>query len=225
MLNAYHSIQLIGWSIFERLYIFKGTIYIVTNTPEDVPELKYITSSGSEIWNGEEWVRKRLPSSSDIQVITPSQAQVLFGRINAASRVPGATFLATEAPQFIKHYYHFCAELLFGFWRTYTLLDPFISEDGRTNLPPPRRFVFRHVGVGNWTDYAEMNQWVLRGAFPMIGMEFMEDWNERAEMDVPFVYDRVVLGDRSASYESEAYLEHWRYTASAFDHRGGIHWW
>ena len=79
--------------------------------------------------------------------------------------------------------------------------------------------------ASDWRDYAALNQWVLRGAFPNIAVEAKEDWQDRAEMAVPFVLDRVVLGDRAASYESEAYLIFWRYTASAFELRGSANWW
>ncbi|KAL5537168.1 hypothetical protein ACEPAF_991 [Sanghuangporus sanghuang] len=229
-----------GWTIFDRLYIYNGTIYIVTSSPESIPELMYITSSGYDMHNGREEVLKRRPTDKDIRVISPSEAQHLFSlppqqnqKQQASSssstysipRLTGVSFLNTDSTQFIAHYYHFSAEILFGLWRTYTALDPFITPDGHTALPAPRRFLFRHVPSSHWRDYAALNQWVLRGAFPNIGMEFEEDWADRARMGVPLVLDRVVLGDRAASYESEAYLMFWRYTASAFTLRGSVNWW
>lgn len=204
--------------------MFNGTIFIVTDTPEVVPDTKYITSTGVEMKNTPEMKMRRLPTDQDIRVVTPAEAQSIFNT-NVASRIPGTSFLSSDHPQFVNHYYHFCAEHLFGFWRTYTSLDPFIRDDGQTNLPPPRRFIFRHVKDTEWRDYAEMNQWVLRGAFPAIDMEFEQDWEEKARMRVPFVYDRVVLGDRAASYEGETYLVEWRMTASAFNMPGSIYWW
>ena len=104
-------------------------------------------------------------------------------------------------------------------------MDPFITPDGQTTLPPPRRLIFRHVKSNNWRDYAAMNEWVLRGAFPSIGMEFSEDWHDRATMGVPFVLDRVVLGDRAASYESDAFKGTFRSASSAFELRGSPNWW
>ncbi|KAL5492147.1 hypothetical protein ACEPAI_3594 [Sanghuangporus weigelae] len=232
-----------GWTIFDRLYIYNGTIYIVTSSPESIPGLMYITSSGYDMHNGREEVLKRRPTDKDIRVVSPSEAQHLFSpppqknqkqqgsssssssSTNSIPRLSGVSFLNTDSTQFIAHYYHFSAEILFGLWRTYTALDPFITPDGHTALPAPRRFLFRHVPSSRWRDYAALNQWVLRGAFPNIGMEFEEDWEDRARMGVPVVLDRVVLGDRAASYESEAYLMFWRYTASAFTLRGSVNWW
>lgn len=189
-----------------------------------MPEPKLITSSGYIILNDLEDILKRLPSDKDIRIVTPTQAQDIF-RTTEAVRLQGASLLCTDPMQFINHYYHFSAELLFGFWRAYTSLDPFIPENGQTNLPAPRRFLFRHVKEEQWRDYASMNQWVLRGAFPGIGMEFADDWDDRAKMGVPFVLDRVVLGDRAASYESEPYKASWRSASSAFDLPGSVHWW
>ncbi|THH05519.1 hypothetical protein EW145_g4737 [Phellinidium pouzarii] len=213
-----------GWTVFDRLYLFEGTIFIVTSTPEAIPERKLITSSGYDIFNEPEEIRKRLPSDKDIRVVTPAEAQRIFNT-HSASHIDGASFLVTDPKQFITHYYHFSAELLFGLWRAYTALDPFITPDGRTALPPPRRFIFRHVGAEDWRDYAAMNQWVVRGAFPGIGLEFSEDWTDRGAMHVPFVLDRVVLADRSASYEGDPFKGSWRSASNAFDLRGSPHWW
>lgn len=213
-----------GWTIFDRLYIFKGTIYVVTSKPETIPERKLITSSGYEIYNELEEILKRLPTDKDIRIVKPAEAQRIFNT-HTASRLTGASFLVTDPKQFVAHYYHFSAELLFGLWRTYTALDPFITSDGSTTLPPPSRLLFRHVSTASWRDYASMNQWVIRGAFSTIGLEFSEDWLDRASMNVPFVLDRVVLGDRSASYESDAYKGTWRSASSAFELRGGQDWW
>ncbi|KAI5120259.1 hypothetical protein M0805_004595 [Coniferiporia weirii] len=213
-----------GWTIFDKLYVFDGTIYVVTPTPESIPERKLITSSGYEIFNEPEEILKRLPSDKDIRVVTPAEAQRIFNT-HAATRIDGASFLVTDPMQFITHYYHFSAELLFGLWRAYTALDPFITSDGRTALPPPRRMLFRHVDSAHWRDYAAMNQWVLRGAFPGIGLEFSEDWADRAAMRVPFVFDRVVLADRSASYEGDPYKATLRSASNAFDLRGSPNWW
>ncbi|KAH8116523.1 hypothetical protein DFH11DRAFT_1506336, partial [Phellopilus nigrolimitatus] len=213
-----------GWTVLDNLYVFGGTIFVVSSKPEDIPHPRYLTSSGYNIQNEPEEVRKRLPSDKDIRIVTPHEAQRIFNT-HAASQLDGASFLVTDPKQFITHYYHFSAELLFGLWRTYTALDPFIGSDAHTTLPPPRRLVFRHVESSQWRDYAAMNQWVLRGAFPGIGTEFSEDWADRAAMPVPVVFARVVLADRAASYEGEPYKATWRSASNAFDLRGGPHWW
>lgn len=203
-----------------------GTLLIVTSKPETIPNLRLITSSGYPIFNGPIERAKRVPSDKDIQVVSPAKAQELFGSTTrSATRYDGANILNTDPVQFIAHYYHWTAELLFGLWRTYSTLDPFITPDGHTTLPPIRRWLFRHVNAQKWRDYAAMNQWVTRGAFPGISMEFSEDWDDRASMEVPFVFDRVIIADRASAGEGDPFKATWRTASNAFDLRGSPNWW
>ena len=128
-------------------------------------------------------------------------------------------------PCSITHYYHWSAELFFGFWRTYSSLDPTIPPSGETSLPAPRRMLFPHLDANNWRDYAKMNQWVVRAAFPSLSMEFMNDWKERAALARPYVLDRVVLADRAAAMNGEMYLRTQRTAANAFALPGSVNWW
>ncbi|EJD08554.1 uncharacterized protein FOMMEDRAFT_72556, partial [Fomitiporia mediterranea MF3/22] len=213
-----------GWTILDNLFLMNGTLLVVTSTPQEVPDLRLLTSSGYPIFNGPIERAKRIPSDSDIRIISPDEAQRLF-RTNSVSRFDGVNFMNTDPKQFITHYYHWAAEMLFGMWRTYSSLDPFISTDGHTTLPPPKRMFFRHINSGQWRDYASMNQWVTRGAFPSLSMEFMEEWATRAEMGMPFVFDRVVLADRASAGEGDPFKATWRTASNAFDLRGSAHWW
>lgn len=125
----------------------------------------------------------------------------------------------------ITHYYHWSAELWFGFWRAYSSLDPYISAEGNSTLPPLRRILFNHVDNAHWRDYASMNEWVVRSSFPSVAMEFVDDWRDRAEMGRPFVFDRVVLADRSAAMLSHNYQRYQRTAAAAFGLPGSANWW
>jgi len=125
----------------------------------------------------------------------------------------------------ITHYYHWSAELFFGLWRTYSTLDPFIPPSGKTDLPFPRRVLFTRLDADHWRDYASMNQWVLRTALPSISMEFSDDWKDRAAMEVPFVFDRVVFADRAACMNGENYLRTQRTASEPFALPGSPNWW
>lgn len=70
-----------------------------------------------------------------------------------------------------------------------------------------------------------MNQYVMRGAFPSLGMEFSEDWDDRAQMGTPFVFDRVVLADRAAAGEGDPFKVTWRTASNAFELPGSLYWW
>lgn len=134
-------------------------------------------------------------------------------------------FHLTKYVHSITHYYHWSAELWFGFWRTYSSLDPYISSHGNTTLPPPRRLIFNRLDGYHWRDYAEMNQWVVHTSFPSMNLEFIDDWRDRAEMGKPFVFDRVVLADRSAAMLSYNYARFQRTAAAPFALPGSANWW
>jgi hypothetical protein len=115
--------------------------------------------------------------------------------------------------------------LFFGFWRTYSSLDPAIDDNGNTTLPTPRRMLFTHIDAHHWRDYADMNQLVLRTAFPSISMEFKTDWDERADMARPFVFDRVVVADRAAAMNGKSWQRTQRTASEPFALTGSAHWW
>ncbi|KAG8977141.1 hypothetical protein FRB90_008882, partial [Tulasnella sp. 427] len=127
-----------GFTIFDNIYAHNGTLYIISDSPKSFPEIRTMISSGYPVFNGDDEVKKREPTAKDMQVISVKEAERRFGKL--AHRLEGVTFMSNDPPQFINHYYHFAAELLFGIWRAYTSLDPSIKSSGQTVLPPPRRF-------------------------------------------------------------------------------------
>ncbi|KAG8221356.1 hypothetical protein J3R82DRAFT_1528 [Butyriboletus roseoflavus] len=212
-----------GWTIFDNLFLLNGTVFVVTDDPESVPDPKTITSKGINILNGPEAVASRLPTDREFRIITTYEAQELFG--TSADLIDGTTWVVNDPPKFITHYYHWAAELFFGFWRTYSSLDLSISADGSSFLPAVRRIWFVHSEADRWRDYALMNQWVLRSVFPSLTAEYAADWQDRAEMGRPMILDRVVFSDRSAAMHGETQRESGRTAAEAFALPGSVHWW
>jgi hypothetical protein len=84
---------------------------------------------------------------------------------------------------------------------------------------------FNRVDAFRWRDYSTMNQWVVRSSFPDLTMEFLDDWDDRVKMGVPFVFERVVLADRSAAMPALNYQRYQRTAAAAFGLPGSAHWW
>jgi hypothetical protein len=125
----------------------------------------------------------------------------------------------------VTHYFHWSAELIFGFWRTYSSIDTSITASGNTTLPPPRRMIFIHIAADRWRDYASMNQWVLRSAFPSMGLEFSADWDDRAATGRLFVFDHVILADRSAAMNGFNFMRTQRTASEPFALPGSVHWW
>ncbi|PFH53395.1 hypothetical protein AMATHDRAFT_79208 [Amanita thiersii Skay4041] len=212
-----------GWTIFDRLYIYKGIVYIVSDEPNQVPDLQFVYSKAHFIENGPEKEAARLPTDEDIRLINRKEARKLFGK--AAQILDGVTLFVNDPPQFITHYYHWSAELWFGFWRTYSSIDTNITPNGNTTLPSTHRILFNHLDAFHWRDYASMNQWVVRSSFPGVNMEFVDDWRDRAEMNTVWAFDRVILADRSAAMLGYNYARYQRTAGVAFALPGAVDWW
>ncbi|KAL0578940.1 hypothetical protein V5O48_003031 [Marasmius crinis-equi] len=214
-----------GWTIFDKLYFLKGVAYVVTDDPSQVPETAAMYHKGGKIDHNPQGKYLRRPADEDIRIISTREAKQLFG--SGAQVIGGMTFLVNDPPQFLNHYYHWSAELTFGLWRTYSSLDTGITENGTTTLPPPRRMLFNRLDASHWRDYAHMNQFVLRTAFPSISLEFSDDWRDRSEMGVPFVFERVLIADRSAAMPAYNYQRSQRTASVPFGLPGSSHisWW
>ncbi|CAK5284375.1 unnamed protein product [Mycena citricolor] len=212
-----------GWTIIDKMYIFKGIVYVVSDDPNTVPNKEDMYSKGIEIFPGKEAEDSRLPDETDLRIITRAEAKSLFG--TGAGIVDGVTFFVNDHPQFIRHYYHWSAELYFGFWRTYSSLDPSISPDGRTTLPQPRHMWFNRLDAFRWRDPTDMNPLVLRSSFPDVTMEFLDDWDDRVKMGVPFVFERVVLADRSSAMRAYNFQRYQRTAGVPFALPGSVNWW
>lgn len=166
---------------------------------------------------------RREPTEKEMRIIFPSEANRLWG--HSVSRVADTTFLVNDPPQFLDHYYHFAAELLFGIWRTYSSLDPSINAAGATQLPAPARLMFPFVNAGRWNDYAKMNSFLMRAIFPSISFEYSNDWNDRIDTERPFKYDRVVIADRAAAFRGPEFAKTWRTASEAATLGGSRYWW
>lgn len=85
--------------------------------------------------------------------------------------------------------------------------------------------LFTHLPASHWRDYASMNQWVLRTAFSSVGMEFNQDWTDRSSSGVPFVFDRIIIADRSASMIGDNFGRTQRTASEPQALPGSPHWW
>jgi len=189
------------------MYIYNGTVFLVSDEPGTFPDRKFITSTGTIIDNGPEMARARLPTDNDTRIISTSEAKKHFG--NGANRIQGVAVRGAcihsprlYSKQYISGwsmtpsncYYHWSvptSHLAFG---AHTRLSAPIFS---TELPPPRRL----IDAGHWCS---------------ISMEFSDDWKDRAAMDVPFVFDRVVFADRAATMNGANFLRTQRTASEAF---------
>lgn len=97
------------------------------------------------------------------------------------------------------------AESLFGFWAFYAgTLDSAITARGETTAPPPDRAMFIRCEPGDIRDTSHFNSYYMKAAFPSISLETSAEWADRIFMtrngEKAFVFNNVVLADRSASF-------------------------
>jgi hypothetical protein len=114
-----------GFTIFDNLYTFNNTFFVVTSNPSSVPERRDMLSAGLPLsvdpyvcfsrvppfpqltiltHNSNEKEANR-PTDRDLQIISPQQARDLFGQ--SAGRLDGVSFIQTDPMQFLHHYFHF----------------------------------------------------------------------------------------------------------------------
>jgi hypothetical protein len=76
------------------MYIYNGTVYLVSDEPDTFPDRKYMTSAGINIDNNPEMVAARQPTDKDMRIISTSAARKLFG--TGANRIQGVTVRAFD---------------------------------------------------------------------------------------------------------------------------------
>ncbi|OSD01278.1 hypothetical protein PYCCODRAFT_1426009 [Trametes coccinea BRFM310] len=205
-----------GWTLFQNIYMSNGTMYIVTSRPSSFPDISLMTSTGLPAENTPENIAARMPTADDMAFLTPQEAQDRWGgdadklEKNRIWTVPGNTFIINEPSQFLDHYYHFCAEWLFGAWAFWQgAWKAAVSPDSaaKTDAPPVHRAIFANAGAHGWRDRPGFNSYVFRSAFPALTVEVLEDWDDRiiatSSPTAParaWHFDIVLFTDRSASF-------------------------
>ncbi|KAJ7894098.1 hypothetical protein B0H13DRAFT_2339395 [Mycena leptocephala] len=205
-----------------------GTLFIVSDTQSDFPEIRLMASTPLEAWNTPENIRAREPGPYTMALVLSSEAQrrwgddVRNGRKNRVWSVDGNTarlfpsVLVNEPRQFLRHYYHFVAELFFGvqaFWHGAFSL-PSLHPDRQyalgPHLPPPppiTRVIFAHATPDGWHDGPGFNAYFMRAAFPTTAIEVEGDWRDRVTLtaagDRAWHFPLVLLTDRSAAFRGE----------------------
>ncbi|GJJ08534.1 hypothetical protein Clacol_002752 [Clathrus columnatus] len=212
-----------GWNVIDSVYLFNGTFYVVSSKHKRFPDRALFLSAPAGFSHDVDVMHRQLPTDTDMQILSPEEASTLFPSYGIF--IGGTTFILTDTPEFVHHYYHWSAEVLLGFWRTYSSLDVTIKPTGETNLSSPERILMPNIPQDQWSDYARMNTFITKAAFPSIAIEFKEDWSERASMELPYVFERVVLGDRIAAMRSPVYTLNGRMTGAPFKLPGSPYWW
>ncbi|KAK0451216.1 uncharacterized protein EV420DRAFT_1561523 [Desarmillaria tabescens] len=203
-----------GWTLFRNLYMSSGTLFILSSN-RSFPEFRLMTSSGLPAENTPENGALREPTSQHMDYITPLEAHQRWGgeMKNRVWTVEGNTLLVNEPSQFLGHFYHLVAELLFGvqaFWHgafsAASVADVYSAKFTYPGPPAFDRMIFSQSYGDGWRDYPGFNAYVLRAAFPSLTIEDKQDWEDRIAATSGLSVDRawhfplVLLTDRSASH-------------------------
>ncbi|KAJ9116172.1 hypothetical protein QFC20_000852 [Naganishia adeliensis] len=216
-----------GWTVFENLYLFNGTLFIVTNDPHQYPELRLMTSTGLPANNEPGNEEAREPTGNELQFISVKDAKELWGdRIWA---MEGMTWLFNDG-QFIDHYYHFAAELFLGIWRSYTTLGKRFTASGETDLPAPARAWFIRATELTWRDKPRFNAAILWSAFPSLAVLYQDDWKDIARATSSgkpkaYYFPKAILADRSAAFRGPHCASTSRTVAEALHVGQTNQWW
>jgi hypothetical protein len=89
----------LGWTTIENAYLLNGTIFIVVDRAEGLPDRPMVVSNGLRIEAGEQAAQERLPSDDDLRIITPKEARTLFSTPSA--EMLGGTTVGTSLPRLV----------------------------------------------------------------------------------------------------------------------------
>ncbi|KAF8068730.1 hypothetical protein FPV67DRAFT_1087364 [Lyophyllum atratum] len=201
-----------GFSILDNVFIFNGTVYLVTDDRDSFPAISSIITAFG-------------PGQNTWEFISTEDARKELGRYGAILR--GVTWMSADTTPHNS--------TLVSLWRTYSSLDTHIDASGLTTLPPPHRIFFPQVRV--FTDPNPLphfhtirrrrvdigfHPFLLKAAFPQLTVMYLEDWEDYHKLPVPFVIERIVVADREAA---EASVKPGQPVFSpAFDLIGSKHW-
>ncbi|KAJ7035063.1 hypothetical protein C8F04DRAFT_955517 [Mycena alexandri] len=213
-----------GWTIFRNLYSANGTLFLLTSDPSHFPPHRLMTSTGlpGNLTNDPQ----RIPTSREMAFITPAEADARWGGDlslngrNRVSTVEGTTLLFNDPPQFLNHYFHFVAELIYGSWAF--LYGAFYEQPAKPLISTPEpsfnsplisnstpkidRAIFIHADVKGWRDAPGFNGYFMRAVFPSMTIEVSTDWIDRinatasTEIGRAWHFPLVLLTDRSAAF-------------------------
>ncbi|KAF8328050.1 hypothetical protein F5887DRAFT_1143385 [Amanita rubescens] len=247
-----------GWTLFRDLYMSNGTLLIVSPSKEDFPETRMMTSTGLSAENTPENIALREPTKETMDFLTPEQAQQRWGSKDESAyrvlSVKGNTILYNDPEQFLRHYYHFVAELFLGTWAfwqgAFTQPSPTLSlslslPQDDSAPPPIHRAIFIHSNEEGWHDRPGFNGYFLRAALPSLPVESQLSWEDLVRSTRPvdnsdknqkaFHFPYALLVDRSAAHRGficgsqtqRTAAEAWQYMLTNF-RLVGVHagrWW
>jgi hypothetical protein len=176
-----------GYTILDSVILINGSVWLVADDPHDFPTLSSIASAPP--------TSNESPQDAEWQIVTKEQVRQLgsYGPL-----IRGVTWLSTDVEP--------SNHTLLSLWRTYANLDHSIDFRGRTTLPSPCRLIFPNIpyytqaeALPEERSKTGIDDLAVKAALPSLTLMYHEDWNDFAQMHIPFVLERVVVADRGAA--------------------------
>ncbi|KAI0918760.1 hypothetical protein AcV7_006903 [Taiwanofungus camphoratus] len=201
-----------GYTILDNVLVANGTLFLVTDDASSLPSADAMASSAlnSEL----------PPRQQDLQVLNREEARVQLGAFGG--RIFGTTWLSTDPARSQDPY------TLFSLFRTHSTLGSASSSGFHSipsesqvrsvsGVPAPLRLIFPHVPTFSSPhvppsdadpkahppprvrSYNGIHPLLSKAMLPTAGVWYSEDWQDLADMSVPWLFDRVVIADRGAA--------------------------
>lgn len=104
-------------------------------------------------------------------------------------------------------------------------MDVDITSQGETGLEAPHRIILPNIIDFLWREKDQHITWFLNSIFPNLHVQTAEDWQDFVDLELPHIYDRVVLADRGAAYRFEDYRDEQHFAAATLRLAGSANWW
>ncbi|KAI0760387.1 hypothetical protein C8Q74DRAFT_223807 [Fomes fomentarius] len=222
-----------GFTILDNVITVNGTLFVVANDWTKVPKLGDIASSSLD--------PMRPPRVQDWHILTAKDASEWFGpyaaKIHGTSWMALDSAEHQDPYLFLSLFRTHSSLMASGPSSSFTapsglhIISPSSPAVPASAVPAPLRLIFPHVPTFSTPHvppnsnedvkahpppreraYLGIHPLLPKAVLPTVGMWFAEDWDDLADMHLPFLLERVVIADRGAA---ERGRENWRSSQSS----------
>ncbi|KAI0642757.1 hypothetical protein C8Q79DRAFT_917243 [Trametes meyenii] len=225
-----------GYSILDNVIAVNGTFFVVANDWTKVPKIGDIASSSLDA--------TKPPRVQDWHILTTQDAAEMFGpyaaKIHGTSWLALGKAEAQDPYTLLSLFRTHASLTSTASSASYTsstglhIIAPSTSpSDPSASAPAPLRLIFPHIPTfsspnvppGPGQDpkahppprdraYIGVHPLLSKAILPSLGVWYTEDWQDLADMHVPFLLERVVVADRGAAERGRS---HWVTESSRTD--------
>ncbi|OBZ67356.1 hypothetical protein A0H81_12672 [Grifola frondosa] len=208
-----------GYTVLDNVILCNGTFVLVTDIPSSIPPLGSIASSAIDF--------QQPPRPQDWEVLGREEASTKLGTYGG--RIFGTSWIAlgsaeSQDPYTLMSLFRTHSSLSVPSSSSFTtpsglhiIRPPDNNAELGKPIPAPLRFMFPHVPTfssprvpppsGDEKEhppprirsYNGIHPFLPKAVLPTLGIWYSEDWQDLAQMEVPWLLERVVVADRGAA--------------------------